>query len=265
MHIIQKVAERWVLSDLRLTTARVNADVGDLAASADVRAQSATPVAPTVNVEEIAPGVWYLNGQTHHSVAIEQQRSIVLVEAPQSEERTLAVIERARGLAPGKPVDVVINTHHHFDHSAGIRAAISQGLTVLTHEGNRDFFERTIFPARHVTTSDAQARNPKPLRLLPLGDKYVRRDSLRTIETYQILGSQHSGTMVMVYLPAERLLIQADLYNPPAANATAPISFPFAANLLENIQRRGLAVDRVVGIHGRVVPLSDIQAAAKTP
>ena len=265
MHITQKVAERWVLSDLRISMARVNADVGDLAASADVRAQSAAPLPPTVNVEEIAPGVWYLNGQTHHSVAIEQQRSIVLVEAPQSEERTLAVIERARGLVPGKPVDVVINTHHHFDHSAGIRAAISQGLTVLTHAGNRDFFERTIFPARHVTTQDAQGRNPKPLRLLPLGDTYVRRDSLRTIETYQVLGSQHSGTMVMVYLPAERLLIQADLYNPPAANATAPISFPFAANLLENIQRRGLVVDRVVGIHGRVVPLSDIQAAAKTP
>jgi len=80
-----------------------------------------------------------------------------------------------------------------------------------------------------------------------------------------VLGSQHSGTMIVVYLPAERLLIQADLYNPPAANATTPISFPFAANLLDNIQRRGLVVDRVAGIHGRVVPLSDIQAAARTP
>ena len=265
MHIVQKVAERWVLSDMRLSVAQVNADVGDLAVTPDVRAQSAAPAPPTVTVEEIAPGVWLLGGQSHHSVAIEQQRSIVLVEAPQSEQRTLAVIEQARALVPGKPVDVVINTHHHFDHSAGIRAAISQGLTVLTHAENRAFYERTVFPARHVTTPDAQARNPKPLRLLPLGDKYVRRDSLRTIETYQVLGSQHSGTMVMVYLPAEHLLIQADLYNPPAANATAPISFPFAANLLENIQRRGLVVDRVVGIHGRVVPLSEIQAAARTP
>jgi glyoxylase-like metal-dependent hydrolase (beta-lactamase superfamily II) len=265
MRITQRVAERWVTSDIRYTSARVNADAGDLAASAEVRsAPEPTPAAPVVTVEEIAPGVWYINGQTHHSVAIEQQRSIVLVEAP-NEARTLAVIEKARSLVPGKPVDVLINTHHHFDHSGGIRAAISQGLTVLTHEGNRDFYERTVFPGRHVITADAQARNPKPLRLMALPDKYVRRDSLRTIETYQLVGGQHSGTMVLVYLPAERLLIQADLYAPPAANATTPISFPFAANLLDNIQRRGIAVDRVVGIHGRAVPLSDLQAAARTP
>jgi glyoxylase-like metal-dependent hydrolase (beta-lactamase superfamily II) len=266
MRITQKVAERWVTADIRLTSARVNADVGDLAASPAARAQPVpVPAAPTVTVEEIAPGVWYLNGGSHHSVAIEQQRSVVLVEAPQSEERTLAVIDKARTLVPGKPVDVVINTHHHFDHSTGIRAAISQGLTVLTHEGNRDLYERTFFPGKHFVVSDAQTRNPKPLRLMPLGDKYVRRDSLRTIETYHLSGNTHSGTMLVVYLPAERLLIQADLYAPPAANATAPVVYPFAANLLEHIQRRGLQVDRVVGIHGRAVPLSEVQAAVRAP
>jgi glyoxylase-like metal-dependent hydrolase (beta-lactamase superfamily II) len=267
MRFTQRIADRWVLSDLKIATARINADVGDLAATAEVRAQAPPMPAPVnVAVEEIAPGVWYLNGQTHHSIAIEQQRSIVLVEAPQSEARALAVIEKARTLVPGKPVDVVINTHHHFDHAGGIRAAISQGLTILTHEGNRDFYERTVFPGRHVAMPDAQARNPKPLRLMALGDTYVRRDSLRTIETYQVTGNPHSGTMLVVYLPAERLLIQADLFNPPAPNTTPPASaFPFTPNLLENIQRRGLQVDRVAGIHGRLMSLSDIQAAVRAP
>lgn len=263
MRMTQRLAERWVLSDIRLTAATVNTDVGDIAASAAARATTApAPVVPTVNVEVIAPGVWYLNGQTHHSVAIEQQRSIVLVEAPQGDERMLAVIEKARTLVPGKPVDVLINTHHHFDHAGGLRAAISQGLTVLTHEGNREFYERTVFPGRHLVMTDTLARNPKPLRLMALGDKYVRRDSIRTIETYQVTGSAHSGSMLIVYLPAERLLIQADLYNAPAPNSP-PVTFPFLSNLLENIQRRGLQVDRVVGIHGRVVPLSELQAAAR--
>jgi glyoxylase-like metal-dependent hydrolase (beta-lactamase superfamily II) len=266
MRFTQRLGERWTLSDMRLAKATLNADVADFGVPAEMRTQPApAPAAPVVNVEEIVPGVWYLNGQTHHTVAIEQQRSIVLVEAPQSEERTLAVIERARTLVPSKPVDMVINTHHHFDHAGGIRAAINQGLTVLTHEGNRDFYERAVFPGRHFVMTDAQARNPKPLRLMALGDKYVRRDSLRTIETYHLSGNAHSGSMLVVYLPAERLLIQADLYAPPAANATAPVVFPFAANLLEHIQRRGLQVDRVIGIHGRVVSLSEIQAAPKAP
>jgi hypothetical protein len=65
-----------------------------------------------------------------------------------------------------------------------------------------------------------------------------------------------------VYLPAEKILIQADMYNPPAANAPPPPGFPFVANLLDNIKRRGLVVERVVGIHGRPVPLGELQAAA---
>ena len=93
----------------------------------------------------------------------------------------------------------------------------------------------------------------------PVADKHVIADSLRAIEVYSIEGNAHSGSMLVVYLPAERVLIQADLYNPPAANATNPV-FPFLANLLENIQRRGLQVDRVVGIHGRPVAYTELQS-----
>jgi len=262
MRVSQKLDGRWVITDMRYTSARVNTDAGDLSASPELRSQ--TPPAPVVNVtvEDIAPGVWYLNGQSHHSVAIETSNAIVLVEAPQNDARTLAVIEKARSLRPGKPVTLVINTHHHFDHSGGVRAAISQGLTVLTQQGNRDFYERTVFPRRHTIAPDALAQSPKPLHIMSVGDKYVRRDTLRTLEVYRIDGSQHSGSMVVVYLPAEKLLIEADLYNPPAPNATTVGPFPFAANLLENIQRRGLLVERIVPIHGRIIPLSEVQAAA---
>src|SRR6185436_1753321 len=206
------------VTDMRYTTADLDGDVGDLAATAQVREQVLSPPPVVVESEEVAPGVWLLAGQSHHSVAIETMRSIVLVEAPQSDARTLAVIEKARGLRPGKPVDLVINTHHHFDHSGGVRAAISQGLTVLTQQGNRDFYERSVFPRRHTIQPDTLTRAPKPLRLLSVGDTYVRHDSLRTIAVYRIDGSQHSGSMLMVHLPAERLLIEADLFTPPAAN-----------------------------------------------
>jgi hypothetical protein len=67
--------------------------------------------------------------------------------------------------------------------------------------------------------------------------------------------------MLMVHLPAEKLLIEADLYTPPAV----PTPMPFAANLLENIESRNLEVDRIVPIHGRVVPFSDLRGAAMSP
>lgn len=267
MRMVWRIDERWPLSDFRLSKATVNADVGDLAAPAAVR--SAQPVATVISVtsEEIAPGVWYLAGQSHHSVAIEMRDHLLLVEAPQNELRTRAVIEKARTLRPGKPVRAVINSHHHFDHSGGVRAAIAEGLTVITHSANKPLFEE-LARRRHFIVADALANSPRPARIQGVGPRTVLSDGTRSVEIHQIRGGQqggpfqHAETLLMVYLPAEKLLIEADLYTPPAPNATTAPYAPFAANLVENIDQLGLQVDRIVPIHGRVVPMSDLRAAA---
>jgi glyoxylase-like metal-dependent hydrolase (beta-lactamase superfamily II) len=264
MRLTQKYESLVTISDVRLTAATVNADVGNIAATDSIRAvvpQAGAPAAPTIVVDTIAPGVWSVAGQSHHTIAIEQSGSLVLVEAPQNEARTLAAIDAARALRPAKPASLLINTHHHFDHAGGLRAAIAQGFTIVTHDANREFYERIVFPRRHFIQPDRLAQNPRPLRLMPVSDRWVRQDSLRPIEVYAV-PSDHAGSMLVVYLPNERILIQADLYNPPAANAVNPV-FPFAKALVEAVERRGLSVDRVVGIHGRPVPWSDVIAASQ--
>jgi hypothetical protein len=68
----------------------------------------------------------------------------------------------------------------------------------------------------------------------------------------------------MVYFPHEKLLVEADAYQPPPLVGTPPRMHPFAANLLDNIRTRGLRVDRLLPIHGRSVPFADLVAAART-
>jgi len=264
MRIVQRLDDRWPLLDIRLTRVSVNADVGDITAPASVR--SAPALTPTIDVtsEEIAPGVWYLAGQSHHSVAIEMQDHLLLVEAPQSEARTLAVIQKARALRPGKPVRAVINTHHHFDHAGGLRAALAEGLTVITHSGSRRFFEE-LARRRHFIVADALARASRRGRIQGVGARTLLSDQSRTVEIHHIRGNAHAETLLMVYLPVEKLLIEADVYSPPAPNATTVPAAPFAANLVENIDRLGLLVERIVPIHGRVVPMSELRAAARPP
>jgi glyoxylase-like metal-dependent hydrolase (beta-lactamase superfamily II) len=274
MRITQKYADRFTLSDIRLSSARVDADVGNLAVTDSIRAVAqqagqpaapAAPPAPTIVVDTLAPGVWRIGGQTHHTIAIEQSNQVVLVEAPQSDARALAAIARARQLRPGKSLDLLINTHHHFDHAGGIRAAMSQGLTIVTHQGNKDFYQKVVHPGRHTIQQDALAQSPKPLKLTTVGDRRVLKDPMRAIEIHHVPGNAHNGNMLVVYLPAEKILIQADLYNPPAAGAVNPV-FPFAANLLAMIQKQKLQVDRIVGIHGNPVAFADFEAAAtRTP
>jgi glyoxylase-like metal-dependent hydrolase (beta-lactamase superfamily II) len=256
-----------VVAELRLTTTVVNprADaIGDLQAPADARAASASRPA-RVTVEDVAPGIWYLAGEGHHSVVVEFVDHLTLIEAPSDDKRTLAVIAKARELRPGKPLTQVINTHHHFDHSGGLRAAIAEGLTVIAHDANRAFYERVA--ARPATVApDALAKQPKPrpLAIETVSDMTVLSDTTRRLQIFAIKDSPHCAAFLMVYFPKEKLLVEADAYQPPPLAGVPPRTHPFAANLLDNIRSRNLRVDRILPIHGRIVPFADLVAAART-
>ena len=162
----------WPTWDLRVAI-DVDQDLGDLSAPEAARSVAEPDFQANVQVVEVADGVWHLTGQSHHSVLVEFDEFLALVEAPLSEARTLAVIARARELQPAKPLQYLINTHHHFDHSGGIRAAISEGLTIITHEKNGRFYEELAGGARTIQP-DALARSPQTLslELVPGGEVY---------------------------------------------------------------------------------------------
>jgi hypothetical protein len=62
-----------------------------------------------------------------------------------------------------------------------------------------------------------------------------------------------------VHLPKEKFLIEADVYTPPAPNAPAPAAVnPNWVNLADNIKRLNLAVDNLLPLHGRMVPIADL-------
>ena len=106
----------------------------------------------------------------------------------------------------------------------------------------------------------------KPV-LRPVADKLELGDTSRAVEVHRIVGGPHSESFVMVYLPRERLLIEADAFTPAAPN-TPPPGVPNAnnVNLVDNIERLKLSVERILPLHGRVVPVTDLYAATgRTP
>jgi glyoxylase-like metal-dependent hydrolase (beta-lactamase superfamily II) len=250
-HVITKVDD-FTTAEVRFPVQRVDAATDDLAAPAAVAsAAMPTPAAPNVVAEQVAPGVWLLAGQSHHCALVELGDHLMLIDAPQSEARTLAVIAKARELQPNKPLTKVVTTHHHFDHTAGIRAAVSEGLTIVTHSGNRAFFEE-MAARPHTIVADVLSRNPKPVSVETVDDELVIEDPARTVGLYHVAGNPHSDTMLMIHLPAERVIIEVDAYSP------ASQAHPYAANLVDNILRRTLRVDRVVPLHGAIAPFADL-------
>ena len=89
-------------------------------------------------------------------------------------------------------------------------------------------------------------------------------DATRTVNIHFIEGSPHAQGFMMAWLPRERLLVEADAYTPGAPNQPPPAT-PNAlhVNLVTNVQRLNMDVDRILPLHGRVAPFSELRTAAK--
>jgi glyoxylase-like metal-dependent hydrolase (beta-lactamase superfamily II) len=263
-----------------ITDVKANIPVTPIEAPEVVR----TAVAPPVRVEsrKLADGVWLLGGGTHNSALVEFKDFVAVVEAPENEARSLAVIEEANRLAPNKLIKYVVNTHHHFDHAGGLRTYLSQGTTVITHESNKQYYLDIMFyPAPRELQPDRMAlyspmymisRRPAPIETVasfaggPGGGaaKYVITDGDHVLEMFHVQDmayeledpsyaqGNHSADMLMAYLPKEKILINADLYSPPALGAPPPVATAGMRTLYQNMLKQKLDVALHAPIHGRV-------------
>jgi glyoxylase-like metal-dependent hydrolase (beta-lactamase superfamily II) len=256
--IIEQTAGGYPSVALTVDTFKPNAPV-DINVPDNVR--QAGNIYAKVTSEKVADGVWYLTGTTHHSVVIEMKDHVIVVEAPQNEERTVAVLAETKKLVASKPIRYLVNSHHHYDHSGGVRAAAADGLTVVTSEVNRPFFEWAL-GAPATANPDRLAKAKRKAAVEGVGDKRVMTDGARTVEIHQITEIYHHDGMLMVYLPKEKLLIQADAFSPVAPNAKYPTPpNPFSVALAENITRLRLDVDKHLPLHGRIVPMAELNKA----
>ena len=209
------------------------------------------PAPPSVTVTPIGKGVWWLAGQSHHSVLVEFADHLMLIEAPQSEARTLAVIAKAKETVPKKPLTELVTTHHHFDHTAGMRAAIAEGMTVITQAGNKEWVEN-MARRPHTLLPDSLSNHATRLVVETVDEEREVKDQTMTVMLYHVAGNPHTDTMLMAYIPRDRVLIEVDAFSPGSQVNT------YAANLLENIQKRHLRVEKIVPLHGTMAPFAEL-------
>jgi len=255
-HILQK-QDGFLALDLNVASVTANVPV-EISVPDSIR--NAPPAPTTVNSQMLAPGVFWLTGGTHHSLAFAMRDYIVLVDTPNGETRASAVIAKTKELIPNEPIRYVVVMHHHWDHMGGIRTAIDEGATIITHEANRALLERAA-TAPFTIAPDRLSRSKKPLKLETMRAERTLDDGQRTIQLHTMIAFDHTDDMILVYLPKERLLAEADAYTPPATPTTALIApkVPYAASLYANIKRLGLNVGTIAPFHGnRVVAMDEL-------
>jgi glyoxylase-like metal-dependent hydrolase (beta-lactamase superfamily II) len=268
MHMVQRQGG-FPIFDLTLTDVKPNAQVTIQPAPGPGNAPAAPAPPPgqagPVPSKRLADGVYLILGG-YACLAVDFKDYIVVIEGPQSEERALAVIAEAKRLIPGKPIRYVVNTHHHFDHASGLRTFVAEGATVVTQQINKPYYEKT-FAAPHTLNPDKLAESKKKATFETVAEKKVMTDGDHVIELYHLQGSGHNAGLVVAYLRKEKILVEADSYNPPAqpnAPTPSPLS-PYTTNLVDNIDRLKLDVATIIPIHyaadGRTVTSAELMKA----
>lgn len=219
------------------------------------------PPAPAVQSEKLAEGVYRITGG-YIALAVEFKDHIVVLEGGQNEARGRAVIAEAKRVIPNKPIKYVVNTHAHFDHGSGLAPFAAEGITIITHENNKDFLEKALGAPRTLVGDALAKANRKPT-VESAGDKRVLSDETRTIELHHVKNLEHSDGMLIALLPKERILFTGD-FNVPAAGQ--PVS-PAIATLVQNVERLKLDFEAHVLVHAptpdRPMTRADLMALAK--
>jgi len=223
---------------------RLNLAPGQMPVFPPAPLASASAATPAVKVTPLAKGVWDVRvGNNNGGPIIEFADHLVMFEANGSAAATLARIDAANKLVAGKQVTRLIVTHHHFDHTAGLRAAVSRGLSVISHRGNEAIFREMIArPA--VVYPDDLARSPHPLVFTPVDERLVLQDATQRLEIYHVLGHSHMAHAVFAWVPAARIMMEGDLGD------AAWTWHWWASALNANIKAYGINPVLNVAVHG---------------
>ena len=141
---------------------------------------------------------------------------------PQNEARAQAIIAETKKVIPGKPIRYGVISHHHFDHTSGLPAVVAEGITIVTPEVNRSFLMSALSAPRTLAPDSLSKSGKKPVVEGFTGDKRVFQDGTRTLEVHVIKGLPHADGLVIGYLPKEKILVYADMFNLPPANDPVP-------------------------------------------
>jgi Metallo-beta-lactamase superfamily len=260
------------IGQIRIHRTTIDGDVGNLAAPPTLpttqqagggagRGGGRGGQAPGNPAQELGKGLWIVTGTTHHSLIVEFSDHLMVVEA-NNPERVAAVWARAKELRPNKPITQLLVTHHHFDHTGGVRDAVARGVTEIIAQQHNVNYLTQMLTRPHTINPDMLAKMGtfKMPKITAIGDSGVVKDSTMTVNLYHLLDNTHADSNLLIYFPASKVLTQVDVYMPNDARHIIdgePLGHaPWNRNVMENIKFRKLQVETHAPLHGDVVPHS---------
>ncbi|MGH3306634.1 MAG: MBL fold metallo-hydrolase [Nocardioides sp.] len=208
-----------------------------------------------INPQRIAPGIILLGGVSNNSMVVRRASGVVVVEGALHDLRAEAVIGFVRRRFPGERITHVITTHHHSDHSGGMRPYVALGARTVVHERAVPFFRRVFRERNSSIMPDRLDRSDRPARFraVPNGGSVVLNDANRRIEVLSF-NVAHSVDMTVTFVEQGGVLFVSDVYSPPGPPGDG------GQALNDLIEANNLNVEWIAGGHGSFIAYDDFVA-----
>src|SRR5262249_36993029 len=85
------------------------------------------PPGGSFKLVELSPNVQMVQGGGANNLIVNMKDGLVVFDAPTDNGQSEAVIKLAKEKYPGKAIKYLVLTHHHMDHTGGMRAFAAEG------------------------------------------------------------------------------------------------------------------------------------------
>ena len=204
---------------------------------------------------ELAPNVQHVEGGTANNLIVAMKDHLVIVDAPYGELQSRWVIDAAKKKYPGKPIRYLILTHHHMDHTGGMRTYVAEGAKIIVPSPDKAYFEKDVKTTHTVVPDDLQ-KKPRAAEIIQVADQMSLKDETGEIRLYNI-PNPHVQGFLLVHLVTNNILYVTDLISPrgPIDRSDATVAVG------EVVRKLGITGATIAGGHGTLAKQADIGPA----
>jgi glyoxylase-like metal-dependent hydrolase (beta-lactamase superfamily II) len=210
------------------------------------------PEGGSLKLVELAPNVQHVEGGTANNLIVAFKDHLVIFDAPYGELQSRWTIDAAKAKYPGKPIRYLVLTHHHMDHTGGMRTYVAEGAKVIVPSGDKSYFEKDVKSPHTIVPDDLQ-KKPRPAEIIEVKDQMTLKDDTAEIRLYNI-PNPHVQTFLLGYVATGNILYVTDLISPRGpierSEATAAVG--------EALRKYGITGTTIAGGHGTLAKQADI-------
>jgi len=213
------------------------------------------PNGGALKLVELAPNVQHVEGGTANNLIIAMKDYLIVFDAPYGELQSRWTIDAAKAKYPGKPIKYLVLTHHHMDHTGGMRTFVAEGATIVVPAPDKAYFEKDVAAARTLVPDDLQ-RKPAAANIIEVKDEVTFKDDTEEVRLYNIANPHVQGFILGSVVKANVLYV-TDLISPRGVIDRSEATIAVG----DAMRKFGINATVVAGGHGTTAKVADITKA----